>query len=168
MEVTSKRCFKCGLLLPLTEFYAHPEMGDGHLNKCKKCTKKDVREYYMRNIEDDAFVEKQRARGREKYRRLKYGSKKPKEYLKTTRNVRRDIQVKIGKIGKEIEFHHWNYNLPKSVIPLNARIHKRLHKLITIDEKTKTFIVNETGEKLDTMKKHCAFIEKNFPIYTIF
>lgn len=33
MEEMFKKCFKCGLLLPITEFYAHPQMGDGHLNK---------------------------------------------------------------------------------------------------------------------------------------
>ena len=72
-----------------------------------------------------------------------------------------------GKLQKDIELHHWNYNKPNSIILLNARIHKRMHKLITINRKTKTFIVNETGEKLNTMKKHCDFIEKNFPLYTI-
>ena len=38
-----KKCFKCGLILPIEEFYAHPEMKDGHLNKCKECTRQDVR-----------------------------------------------------------------------------------------------------------------------------
>jgi hypothetical protein len=51
MEGTFKRCFKCGLLLPLSEFYAHPQMGDGHLNKCKNCTKRDVHENYLKKIE---------------------------------------------------------------------------------------------------------------------
>ena len=37
-----KRCFKCGLEKELTQFYKHKEMSDGHLNKCKECTKKDT------------------------------------------------------------------------------------------------------------------------------
>jgi hypothetical protein len=35
MEATFKRCFKCGLLLQLSCFYTHKQMGDGHLKKIK-------------------------------------------------------------------------------------------------------------------------------------
>ena len=42
MDEITKVCFKCGAEKPLTGYYKHPRMPDGHVNKCKECNKKDV------------------------------------------------------------------------------------------------------------------------------
>ena len=57
----SKVCFKCNVHQPLSEFYKHKMMGDGHLNKCKECTKKDTKENSAKNY--DYYREYDRARG---------------------------------------------------------------------------------------------------------
>ena len=34
-----KKCFKCGKEKPLSEYYKHPKMGDGHLGNAKNVRK---------------------------------------------------------------------------------------------------------------------------------
>ena len=51
MLKTTKQCFKCSETKPITDFYKHKKMSDGHVNKCKECNKNDVRVHRDNNID---------------------------------------------------------------------------------------------------------------------
>lgn len=61
-----KICLACGWDKPLSDFYTHPEMRDGHLNRCKECVRLRIKAYNL------AHPDKVRKVQREKRRRPKY------------------------------------------------------------------------------------------------
>lgn len=48
--MNTKICFKCSKEKEIMLFYKHPKNADGHLNKCKICTKLDVKNGYHKNL----------------------------------------------------------------------------------------------------------------------
>ncbi|NJL71282.1 MAG: hypothetical protein HC888_06565, partial [Candidatus Competibacteraceae bacterium] len=46
-----KTCFKCRRVLPLTDFYEHPRMADGHLNKCRECARSDTMQNRRKRVD---------------------------------------------------------------------------------------------------------------------
>ena len=45
-----KQCFKCLEVKILSDFYKHGRMIDGHVNKCKECSKKDASKHRGENL----------------------------------------------------------------------------------------------------------------------
>lgn len=158
MEKT-KKCFKCGRVLPLSEFYKHSKMGDGHLNKCKDCAKEDVKKNYLRKSADESWMEKERVRGREKYKRLGYRS-----YPQTTRldfHPPSSINKRLRRCGYDTtgkEAHHWNYNILNSVFLLSRKAHHRIHAAIVMNRKDK-YCYTKDGVKIETAEQAKAIYE---------
>lgn len=155
-EENTKVCFKCGRELPLSEFYRHPEMADGHLNKCKDCTRKDVKQNYDKKSKDELWLEKERIRGREKYHRLDYKNKPYNNLVRKELNSKEgntsSILKRLGLYDKNKEAHHWNYNKPNSVILLSRKAHHRIHKHLIVNRNDR-FCYTLDGKCLDTEEK---------------
>lgn len=149
-EIKTKVCFKCGRNLDLSMFYRHSQMADGHLNKCKDCTRKDVHGNYMEKIQDPSFVESERTRGRSKYSRL-YKGKTRSDRLHVS-DARAYFERRGYSFSEDEELHHWNYNEKFCVFVLNRRHHARLHKLL--ERLPQETIFKFDGELLDTIEKH--------------
>ena len=155
----TKKCFKCGRVLPLSEFYKHPQMGDGHLNKCKECTKKDVKKDYERKSADEDWMEKQRARGRDKFHRLYHSVRftNTRDICPINSNISKILRAK-GYETKGLEAHHWNYNNPKSVFLLSRKAHKRIHLHLIVNREDK-FCYTENGTRLESPEQAAAYFK---------
>ena len=129
-------------------------MKDGRLNKCKDCAKNDVRLKYEENIGDNEYVNKERARCREKYKRLNYKDKCVVNKYGTN-CVSRFFKSR-GYVFENKELHHWNYDKVHDVFVLSRRLHSRIHKKLELDEELMIFTIN--GVLLDTKEKHYNFI----------
>lgn len=160
-----KICFKCNTEKQLRDFYKHPQMKDGHMNKCIECTKKDTkeRENYLRSNNPE-WVKKERQRGRDKYKRLGYrviqrekDSKKFWTKKNQYKNISRNLKSK-GLIKKGQEVHHWNYNLLDDYFILKLADHRKIHKYLKLDDEKGIFKTID-GIYLDTREKHSNYIK---------
>lgn len=163
-----KQCFKCKNTLPLSEFYKHAQMGDGYLNKCKDCAKKDVKNHSSFLKETDPnYVEKERKRGREKYRRLYVGMGKANKKSIYNYNLKfpekkkaQSMSANLKKPFSEAEKHHWSYNEEhyKDVIWLTKKEHKKAHRFIMYDQERKMYRRIDNMELLETKERHEVYI----------
>ena len=164
-----KQCFKCKEIKSIDDFYKHPQMPDGRVNKCKICNKKDVLENYKNNKIDPNFIIKERKRGREKHQRL-YSGKTNKNYKHKLNWVnkypeklkasRKSQSMSKYKPFENAEKHHWSYNEEhyKNIIWLNGKDHKKAHRFIIYDQERFMYRRIDNLYLLDTKEKHEEYI----------
>lgn len=129
-----KKCFKCKRIRLLDQFYPHKQMKDGHLNKCKSCTKRDIKERYDNPITRERIREYERMRFKTPERKIKV--------LEYQRNRRKNFPGKYkarqeaGKLEKKPcelcgnekgQAHHTDYRKHITVKWLCFKHHREAH-----------------------------------------
>jgi hypothetical protein len=134
-----KTCFKCRESKSLDAFYKHPMMGDGHLNKCKECTKRDAKAVRLANLEHYRSYDRYRASM--PHRRTL--AKRVQQEWRALNPQRRAAQVMLGNAiragkirplpclvcGEKAEGHHTHYDAPLEVVWLCSAHHKQAHAM---------------------------------------
>lgn len=153
----TKKCFKCGQVKPLSQFYRHAQMGDGHLNKCKTCTKSDVAIHRGKNLDriqeydrQRGQLERRKAANRKRYKeRTSTVAGKKQEYARSKewrdRNWKKRAvhnlvskALERGRIIRPIQCercgaekpdaHHEDYNKPFEITWLCKPCHGARHR----------------------------------------
>lgn len=167
-----KNCINCGKMKAICEFYAHPRMADGHLNKCKECCKSQAQERWASKVNDPNWVESEKARARNKYRRLGYKDKYGKDWQKRSEYnakhqdrypEKRRARVAVQRLYTPhgMHKHHWSYRPEhaRSIIIISQEDHYTLHRHLTYDRGAMMYRTPD-GRLLDSIIKHIAFMQE--------
>lgn len=134
----SKACFKCGEVKPLADFYAHKAMADGHLNKCKECTKRDTKARFDAKREEIREYDRLREQSPERRARkaiyqANRRTRNPDKYAArmAVGNAVRDgrlVPMPCEACGLgEVQAHHDDYSKPLDVRWLCFVHHRETH-----------------------------------------
>jgi hypothetical protein len=166
-----KKCFKCGKEKPLDEFYRHRQMMDGHLNKCKECTKKDSNKYRAENLDKCRAYDRKRSSlphrvslrkkvtktwiedGRHTATVTRYRKRHPDRYRahnkvnNATRNSKLEritVCSRCGMETKNIQGHHPDYTRPLYIEWLCPECHGKEHRKYSRSEAKET-VTKQSG-----------------------
>lgn len=134
MSDKEKKCFKCGQVKSLSEFYKHKGCVDGCLNKCKCCTKSDVAAHRSLNIERIREYDRARGARQEPEYLVEYRGKYPKSarahrmvaYHLRAGNITKSACEVCG--DKKSVAHHDDYDKPLVVRWMCQAHHKQWHE----------------------------------------
>jgi hypothetical protein len=152
LGVFMKTCKECGIEKPMTEYYAHKEMADGHLNKCKSCVRSRVSRHMILNADYYKEYDKKRANlphrveARKAYLKTESGKlarKKAHQNYKENYPLRKaatiivNNAVRDGRLEKQpclmcgdiAQAHHPDYSRPLDVVWLCVKHHNEAHAI---------------------------------------
>ena len=132
----TKTCFKCGVERPLDDFYRHPGMADGHVNKCKECAKQDTSKNYRARI--DHYLAYERNRNQEadrKAARAVYARLRPEAKRRAAmvagnaikRGGLKRCPCEVCGTTVRVQAHHDDYSKPLDVRWLCFAHHREHH-----------------------------------------
>jgi hypothetical protein len=137
LEAVLKRCFKCGQLKRIDEFFAHPMMADGHLGKCKECSVSDNKKYrHLHREKFRKYHQQYRAAGGKEKRtdsQRKRRAASPEKYsahIITSNAIQRGelISQSCEVCGEsKTQAHHDDYSKPLDVRWLCFAHHQQYH-----------------------------------------
>lgn len=138
-----KQCISCKEIFNIKQFYVHPRMADGRLNKCKECCKRDVKKNYWRKIKQYREYERERSqRPERKAKLIEYQRKRRRKYPEkdraraaVARAIERGnlIRMPCEICGeKKSEAHHDDYAKHLDVRWLCLKHHREAHGQIVI------------------------------------
>ena len=141
--IRSKTCFKCNTVKLLEDFYKHPNMPDGHVNKCKECNKKDVHENRQKKLDYYRTYDKERAKNPDRQksasqitRAWRQADKRRNQcHTAVARAIRSGELVRqpCVRCGEQRSLaHHEDYDRPLDVMWLCQPCHKQRHKELLI------------------------------------
>lgn len=146
-----KNCIVCKQEKEISCFYKHPQMKDGHVNRCIDCAKENVRAARLRNAEHYRAYDKTRAMhpGRVAMRR-RYQHANPdvisrnKAAWQARNPLKREAHIIVGNALRdglvvrppccelcrrsvEVQGHHEDYSAPLWLAWLCTRCHRLVH-----------------------------------------
>jgi hypothetical protein len=144
-----KTCFKCNTVKPLSDFYAHPRMADGHVNKCKECNRNDVTANRNQNIEKVRAYDRARSKESDRIKAQTditrawraEDARRSVAHSSVARAIRSGALVRQPcsrcNDAKSVA-HHEDYDKPLEVFWLCQPCHKQRHKEINQQPKRKS------------------------------
>lgn len=140
-----KVCKGCFTSLPISRFYVHSDMSDGHLSFCKECVCARVKKHRNANLDNIRSYDRARAKTPESIKRRTQNTKtfRRKNPEKYAAHSAVGSAIKAGKLKKQpcrkcgdssmVHAHHYDYSKPLDVVWLCPACHSELHRKKGID-----------------------------------